>query len=313
MSRQKPPARHREFDAQLKSLQEKHNLLSDRARMVATRQATGLWIHGRTGIGKTTIVHQTLRDMDPKFVKLRGFMTASDLFNTLEEHPHSTIVLDDVGGFSAEQKFYNLMLAALEAPNASGVRSVRYGTADEVRTVRFKGGIIFLSNELPGSRSSKIVQAFQSRIVIQHYDPSDAEIEAQIWQIADQVDDLSKRERRDVAKFLIETCHDLQVRPSLRHFTDRALPDFRFWKSGRSKTNWKMLIRSALSADMPIVNPSELTRKEVEERTVLEIWGQDLSSRERLRIFQQRTNGGCRATMYRIARNLRQRGVLTAG
>jgi len=172
-----------ETRAKLQVLEQRNKLVRDRVMAVADGRKTGIYLYGRPGIAKTTIVTETLRQHAVDHEYIPGHMTALGLFNALAEKPDAIFVLDDIGGCISEKKFFTLMLSALGKPDSTGARLVRYRTGSKDRHINFRGGICFISNLPVSGHSAQVLEAFRQRIRVLEYDPTDAEIEAQIRMI----------------------------------------------------------------------------------------------------------------------------------
>ena len=83
----------------LETLESKMRLLGDRVRSVANGYQTAAYIVGRPGIGKTYTVLDELNNKNwGPWAMRNARMTPLGLFRFFAEHPHHTLVLDDVGG-----------------------------------------------------------------------------------------------------------------------------------------------------------------------------------------------------------------------
>src|SRR4051812_3906087 len=85
-----------EGQQQLAQLEAKLQMVRDRVTTVAKGYATGLYLHGEGGVGKSYTVLQELERLRAKFVMFNSRMTGRGLFNKLEEFPNSIHVLEDM-------------------------------------------------------------------------------------------------------------------------------------------------------------------------------------------------------------------------
>lgn len=300
-------------------LQAKQNLIKDRVTGVAIGFSTGFYLSGRAGIAKTTIVQDTLADLGGGCEYRRGYSTTLDLFNTLDANPSSLHVLDDIGGCLDDPKFMALMLPGLECSAEIGTRSVRlirYGTGRKVRSVRFSGGIILISNSMLTGHPPAVLAALKERIDVLEYDPTDEQMAAVIREIAEKPQTgITKREARQVASFLLEACVEFQVRPTIRLYVRKALRDFLGWKQEKLRSDWRDLVRSTLGEQtlppMYDFQNTKAARDAVDRQVVLDVWPRFKTFAERFAEFTRRTKRS-KDTMYRVVKKLKEEGQLTA-
>jgi hypothetical protein len=296
----------------LEKLRETNGVIRDRVRAVASGRKTGLYLCGRAGIAKTTIVRELLDSSGATYRYENGASTALAIFNKLEEFPEHTLVLDDVGPCFNDKHFFPLMLAALGKGDRNNVRVVRYETSRRRREVRYRGGLIFISNLDLGGHSPDVVRALKERINVIHYDPSDRQIEAVIRQIAaGRNPGVRKREALEVAEFLMEACRE-KVRLSIRLFAEKALNDFRDWKAGRTETHWQDLILSDLSeaavVDHDRVRTGNEVVNDIHRQALLEVWSKYQTSAERIAAFKALVGRG-KDCMYSVRRAMLREGI----
>ena len=97
-----------------------------------------------------------------------------------------------------------------------------------------------------------------------------------------------------VAHFLLEECRRREIRPSVRLFVDKAIPDYSLWESGRTETHWRDLVVSELEQQLvEIQHPQRDLRRaeqtEAERRIVLDIFMSYPSRKERIEQWQRIT------------------------
>jgi hypothetical protein len=306
-------------DAESRELLERLNqmkgVIRDRVKAVASGRKTGLYLCGRAGIAKTTIVCEMLDSCGATHRYENGASTALAIFNKLEEYPEHTLVLDDVGECFNDKHFFPLMLAALGKGGKNNVRVVRYGTGPRVREVRFRGGLIFISNLELGGHSPRVVTALKERINVIHYDPSDKQLEAVVRQIAASRHwGITRCEANDVATFLIQECSDRGVRLSIRLFVEKALNDFRDWKRRETETHWQDLIKSdlveAAVVDHTRVVPSRRIVAAQLREALTQVWTRYSTSAERIQAFKELVGKG-KDCMYATRQAMLNEGNLT--
>jgi len=119
-----------------------------------------------------------------------------------------------------------------------------------------------------------------------------------------------------LAEFVLDSCRRARVRPSLRHFVELALGDFRDWKRRLTQTHWKTLVRSAIAEETSAqeLEPVDLRGAKAarNQAAVLSIWPKYSTYEDRLAAFTALTKRG-RDSMYRALRELIRSGKMTAG
>lgn len=300
----------------LKELRSKQSLIKDRIRGVVRGKANGIYLHGRPGVSKTYLVRTTLEALGQRYAYSNGHVTPVGLFDLIAENPHSVIVLDDVSSIFDQPKALQILLAALGTPHdGSRTRAVRYKQAKVDQTALFDGSIIAISNLQLAAHTSQILGALQDRVHVLAYEPSDEEIEAAIYEIAGMsTRDVDSADAVEVATFLLESCRAAGLRPSIRLFVDKALPDFHQWKDGDSESHWHDLVRCSVQGvvQVPEQPLRDITRKEqidVERRVVLDICSQFPCREQRLDAWRARTGKG-QSAFYRRYRELKLDGLL---
>jgi len=301
----------------LESLRRKQSLIKDRIRAVVHQQSNGVYLHGRPGVSKTYLVKTTLETLGQRYAYSNGHLTPVGLFELIEANPQSVIVLDDVTMIFGQPKALQILLAALgTSHDGSRTRTIRYKTAKTDRVVFFEGSIVAISNLSLGEHNDHVLQAVQDRVHVMSYEPTDDEIEAQIYEIAGTSPRSTPTDKAiEVASFLLDECRSIGIRPSLRLFVDKALADFKLWQDGNSESHWHDLVRSSVRQ---MVIPQQhglrdMSRKDqmaAERKLVAEICATYCSRPERLEAWKHRT-GKSQSAFYRHFREL-ERPLLLA-
>jgi len=308
-------------DPALAELNERLALVRDRVRGVAKQGQAGFYLYGRAGTSKTYTVRTTLDELGVKYQYQNGHITPVGLFETFEEHPDGIIVLDDVSEIFKQPSAKGILLAALGSqPN--GVREIRYKRQGVNAKVRFRGGVIAISNlELHGD---ELINAIKSRVQSLNYNPTDDQISALMRQIATnghQLDGekMKPKECEKVCDFLLERCRKLDMHPDVRMLIDKAFKDYLLWRMGESETHWNDLINSALEDQLvALTHPVDLhvPTKHEEEAAELdkleEIVNRFSTHEERLEAFMTAT-GKSKRTYQRRMRQLKTMGRLPKG
>jgi len=300
----------------LKELRSKQSLIKDRIRGVVRGKANGIYLHGRPGVSKTHLVRTTLEALGQRYAYSNGHVTPMGLFDLIVENPHSVIVLDDVSSIFDQPKALQILLAALgTSHDGSRTRAVRYKQAKIDSTVLFDGSIIAISNLQLAGHTSQILGALQDRVHVLAYEPTDEEVEAVIYEIAGTSPrDVESLDALEVARFLLEACREFGVRPSIRLFVDKALPDFCLWKNDNTESHWHDLVRSSVRGvvavpEQPLRDISRKDQIEAERRMVLDICSQFPVKEQRLDAWKVRTGKG-QSAFYRRYRELKLEGLL---
>ena len=298
--------------APLETLRRKQALIKDRIRSVVHQEANGVYLHGRPGSSKTYLIRTTLEGLGQRYAYSNGFVTPVGLFDLIEENPQSVIVLDDVSTIFEQPKALQILLAALgTAHHGSRTRTVRYKTNSMDRVAYFEGSIIAISNLQLAGHSNQVLDALQDRVHVVGFEPTDEEMEAAIYEIASTSPRaVDSGDAIRVAQVLIGQCRTLGVRPSMRLFLDKALGDFRLWRSGRSESHWHDLLHAGVQQS---VVPQEhelrdITRTEqieAERCLVRDIVIAHTSREDRLKAWSARTGKG-QSSFYRRMEELKR-------
>jgi hypothetical protein len=302
----------------LENLHRQQSLIKDRIRAVVHHEANGVYLHGRPGSSKTYLVRTTLDSLDQRYAYSNGHLTPVGLFDLIEENPQSVIVLDDVSAIFEQPKALQILLAALGTPHdGSRTRTVRYKTATVDKVAYFDGSIIAISNLRLAGHANAVLEALQDRVHVMAFEPSDLEVEAGIYEIAGKSPrEVVANDAVEVADFLLEQCRSMGLRPSVRLFMDKALPDFRLWKAENSESHWHDLVRSSVRQ---MVIPQQrglrdLTRKDQiasERNIVREICSAYSSPKERVKAWRAKTRKG-QSAFYRRFKELEKEELVMA-
>src|SRR5262245_25214916 len=87
----------------LAELEAKLSLVRGRTRSVAHGYTTGLFLHGRSGVGKSHTVLETLKRKRVRYHLTNSHVTACGLFELLAEHPDDVHVFEDVEHFAGNR------------------------------------------------------------------------------------------------------------------------------------------------------------------------------------------------------------------
>ncbi|TWU08896.1 hypothetical protein CA54_41350 [Symmachiella macrocystis] len=261
-------------DPALMELNDTLSIVRDRVKGVAIHGHAGFYLYGRAGTSKTFTVRTALDELEKDYVYQNGHVTPIGLFEVFEHNPDGIIVIDDVASIFQQATARNILLAALGS-QPDGSREIRYTRSNRTVRVRFRGGVIAISNiELHGD---EVMAALKSRVQTLNYNPTDEQIVALMRSIAQkgyQFEDarMTPKQCQNVAEFVVEQGRRLEIRPDVRMLVDKAFRDFILWKSKDSETHWKDLVRSSMEDQL--VKLEVARRKPVptkEEETELEL------------------------------------------
>lgn len=277
----------------LAELNERLAIIRDRVRGVARGYANGLYLFGRPGTGKTFTVVQTLADEGTPFFHQLGHVTPVGLFDLLDAQHDRVIVLDDVSHIFSDKKGLQILLAALGTQqNGQRARIIRYQRHKRVAEITFTGGIICISNlEL---NQSPLLTALRSRVNYVKHDPSDEQMAALMFSVADKgwpagQPELTPAECREVTEFVIAESRKRETHLAMRILVDKAFPDYLQWRSHDTEAHWRDLVKATFEerlAALQYTTPESLTRR-----------GQKLADQQTVRRILQ----ACQTTAERVA------------
>lgn len=306
-----------EHSGAFESIQTKFSEIRDRVTAVVKGEAAGLYLYGRPGTAKTYLIRTNLEEQSVRYAYANGHLTPAGLFDLIKENPRAVIVLDDVSALFRQQQALQILLAACGMPHDGGrTRMVRYKTRHGDDVVGFKGSIVAISNLSLLQHNREVLNALNDRVQVLEYDPTDEEIEAVIFDIAKTGPrGITPAEAASAAEVLLRECRTAGVRPSIRLFVDKAIPDFRLWRSGDSECDWRDLIRSSVrqSTVRPqhAIRETSRTKRIASEKQIAREICIDLADPcQRVEAWQKRT-GKCQASFYRRCGELRKEGLLT--
>ena len=297
-------------------LMKQTTIIKDRIRAVIHRLSNGMYLYGRPGTSKTHMIRSTLDLLGISYTADSGHLTANGLLDLIDENRDRFIVLDDVSSIFNQPIALQMLLAGLgNRHDGSGPRIITHKTANGTRRVPFTGGIFFLSNLALDGRHKEILAALRDRINVIHFDPTDDQIKALIFKLADDgVGGANAKDARMVATFLLEECDKHKIRPSVRLFIDKALKDFKLWTAGQCEADWRDLVSSNIQQQLielkhDIRDLSRAEQTESERRIALEIYWRFDNKVERVAEWESRT-GKKQAAFYRRLAELKKNGRL---
>lgn len=302
----------------LAQLEAKLQIVRDRVTAVANGYATGLYLYGDGGVGKSYTVLQELQRLRSDFVAFNSRMTGRGLYEQLEKFPHSVHVLEDMEGLFRDKGAQGVLRSALWAQRQEGSRGrlerrVTWITHAEENEVIFHGGIIVIGNRAIDDVPE--LHAVKTRIACLHLEVTGHEIQALMRQVAGKGYDhagirLEPTTCREVCEYLIQESlslrHPLNMRLLINSFHDRVQ-----WEQADAVCHWKDLVATRLRERPTALPNREVLRsregqKRWEQAIVAEILAASQSPPEQVRLWSERT-GKSPAAWYRRLAELTRR------
>lgn len=135
------------------SVAEKFDYIREVVRMVINGVNPSALITGRSGVGKTYMVQDELKNAglkkDEDYLFVSGHSSAFGLYKLLHDHRDQFIVFDDCDSCFSDMKSVNILKAALDSYDVRRVSWVSDRTADNEDIepfFDFEGRVIFISN-----------------------------------------------------------------------------------------------------------------------------------------------------------------------
>lgn len=263
---------------------------------------------GPGGIGKSKTISDELDRLGVSYILTNSRLTGRGLVDHLEEYPTSVHVIEDI-----EESIRDPQAKAVLMSATWGTRRGRDG-----RTVRwitwrahgvhiefpFTGGIAMTTNL--NVRTSPQLAALKSRISWCELEAADEEIAALMRKIAldgyrPGDNELEPERCWEVVDFIIQESRRINRRLDLRllvnSFEDRLQVE-----DGESGCSWSDLVASRIHERPSILDPIEsiatrVSKKMRQLKIARELGGVDPD--QRFNVWQERTGGLSRATMYR--------------
>ncbi len=278
----------------LEKFERRLSLVRDRVGNVANRRHTAVHLTGRPGTSKTYTVMRTLEELDALHEYRNARMSAMGLFDLLEEFPDHVIVLDDISSLFKDRAAIQILMAAMGG-DPGRPRPITYRISGSDRVTYFAGGIVAISNLKLGH--DPLASAIASRVTILEHDPTDEEIEAFMWHLAnDGIGGLSVEEGCEIVGYIVNESRCMSRRLDLRHL-DHAVKDYAAWKSAETENHWHDLVRSSMTRiDMEVAKPlrkrEELSLQREKVQEAIKLFPNDVPA-------QHKHTGLSRATFFR--------------
>lgn len=295
---------------QLAQMESKLQLVRDRVVAVAMGYATGLYLYGDGGVGKSYTVLEELQRLRSDFVPFNSRMTGRGLYDQLEKFPSSVHVLEDMEGLFRDKGAQGVLRSALWAQAKDGStgqleRPVTWITHAKDHEFIFTGGIIVIGNR-PIDDAPEL-RAVKTRIACLHLEVTGPELQALMRHVAGKGYDhagirLEPAACWEVCEYLIQESlslsRPLNMRLLINSFNDRVQ-----WEEADANCHWKDLVAARLRerpTTLPnsVVPGSRVARKQQQYEIVAEILAASQSPPEQVRLWSERT-GHSQSTWYR--------------
>jgi hypothetical protein len=279
----------------LKSLDNKLRFVRDRVRSVVGGYATGMYLYGAGGLGKSFNVSQELEQLGAPVRMFNSRMTGKGLFNSLGAHPDAIHLLEDMERIVDDRDAQGVLRSALWSQPGKQ-RIVTWTTAADQQRIEFRGGVIMVAN-VP-LKSLPELRALATRIILHKLDVSDDELQAEMRRIAGQGWSRG-RHRLDtdtcllVCEFLIGQCLASQCPIDLR-LLDNACLDYCQWDNDQSILHWRDLVAHRVQQTVTQVREeiSTLSREQKAQRyrqIVRDILASTQDAQEQVNLWRERT------------------------
>jgi hypothetical protein len=283
----------------LASLEKKMQLVRDRVTAVVKGYATGYYLYGAGGTGKGYAVTQHLDALKANWRLFNSRITAKGLFQVLAREPAKIHLLDDIERITKDHDAQSLLRAALWAqPGKERVVKWTTATGGEERAT-FAGGLILMANR-PLANLPEL-QALATRIAVHHLEVTDAELAAQMRELAREgyqrkTGSIEPDRCLEICAYLLAECRSHGCPLDLRLW-DTSCGDYLLWEHSHSSCYWRDLIsarvrESAAHFRRELVTLSREERLEADRQTVRDICRETQDPVEQLRSWKERTGRG---------------------
>jgi len=294
----------------LDDLERTLQVVRDNIDRVVDRTATGYYLHGRGGVGKSYTVLNRLDERRADYVLLNSRSTGRALFNDLAARPDAVFVMEDMERLFQQDNALGVIRSALwgqAASDGSGRRERVVTWSNERRRLEviFTGGLIFVANRPLGDRPEHV--AIASRITVQQLQPSQHQVRAKMREIArgghvHEGHRVAPAACVEVCEFVIREAQDLNRPLDLRQLVNALNAYIQAGEFGTG-CSWRDLVAAQLR-ERPTFFRDEVAvggREAVHEdelKLVAELVAAGVSRAEQERAYRERT-GKSRASFFR--------------
>jgi hypothetical protein len=299
----------------LAAFRQKLQLVRDRTRAVAKGYATGFFLHGAGGVGKSYTVLDELQRLKADYVVFNSRMTAKGLYNALKRYPGAVHVLEDMEAVMHDRSALGVLRSALWAQHRDGKpgpfeRTVTWSTDRKMDSFVFTGGIVMTSNR--PLHDVPELDALKTRIDVLHLQADDAEMRALMRSVAlhghaHDGKQIAPAECAGVAEYVIEQSAALH-RPLDMRLLVKGFHDYLLWEESESACHWHDLVASHLKETATafrekVERGSRAARKHQETEIAREIAAATRDRKKRFRMWHERT-GKSEPALYRRLKEL---------
>lgn len=293
----------------LKAFEARLQVVRDRTRGVAEGWATGFYLWGEGGQGKSYTILEELDRLKVNYKLTNSRLTGRGLFDLLEEYPDMVHVLEDMERMCLDPNAAGVLRSACWSAKAQKdtqhpARVVTWRAFQTKLQIVFTGGIIFAQNcaldDLPELR------ALKTRIAHLHLQPTNEEIIAKMRAIAMQGYQhgrhrLTREDCLEVCEHVIAKCKENERNLDMRMLI-HGFQDCLQYEAGHSETSWEDMVDSRLKEQvtMPEHAESRGERLAREQAVAAEISRMKVSRHERERLWREKTGRSNRAYYRRM-------------
>jgi hypothetical protein len=239
----------------LLALMPKLTLIRDHVRKVCRGLATGLYLFGPGGCGKSFTVTDELEAEKAIYHLHNSRITGRGLFDVLRRFPDDIHLVEDAETLFHDAQAAGVLRSALDGQvkEPHPERVITWNTYNQKGTPPlsfvFTGAIVFTANTALPDKPE--YQAIKTRIPVLELALNAGEVSALMRSLAAKgfrygEYSLDAGECREAAEFIIEHFRQLNRTPDLRLYF-AACKDFIFDKSGGSDLGWRSLTLAAMS------------------------------------------------------------------
>ncbi len=222
------------------SVAEKFDYIREVVRMVINGVNPSALITGRSGVGKTYMVQDELKNAglkkDEDYLFVSGHSSAFGLYKLLHDHRDQFIVFDDCDSVFKDLKAINLLKAALDSYDVRRVSwySEKTDTEEIEPSFDFEGRVIFISNLY----ADRIDEAVRSRSFCMNLYMTNAEVTEHMRNIIDAIEPKVDRALKMEVLEYIDTISDCFETYGLR----TLIQAIRI-RQGSRGSDWKTMIK----------------------------------------------------------------------
>lgn len=231
-----------------------------------------LFIISEAGLGKTTILLSTLKELKKDYVYINNYATIVEFVNFLYENKDKIIVLDDFETlFKMGDRMINILKGALWGYGKNNTRVISYLTTDKrlkaPQQFEFTGKIFFLLNRKP-NKNDELINALLSRSLVYElkFDyPTLMNLFAEFIKLPYK--NLTYEQRKEIFEYIKEnadeTTENLNFRTIIKLY-DLYIQDKELWKNSNilNKNEKLVLLKKLISECKTIREAQERFREQ---------------------------------------------------